>query len=63
MISLNNVLIQLSSAKQRVYTSITNGQYVLSQKVNKLLNDSIHTPNVTSLQENKTTASMKNPQT
>jgi len=41
----------------------TKGQYVLSQKVNKLLNDNIHRPNVTSLRENKTTASMKNPQT
>jgi len=28
----NNILIQLSSIKQQVYTSVTNGQYVLSQK-------------------------------
>ena len=55
--------IQLSSNKQRLYTSITNGQYVLSRKVNKRLNDNIHRPNFRSLRENKTTASMKNPQT
>jgi uncharacterized membrane protein len=29
----NNILIQLSSIKQQVYTSITNGQFVPSQKV------------------------------
>jgi hypothetical protein len=47
----------------RVCTSITNGQYLLSQKVNKLPNDNIHRLNVTSSRENKTMALMKNPQT
>ena len=32
-------------------------------KVNKPLNDNIHRPHVTSSRENKTTASMQNPQT
>ena len=35
----------------------------LSQKVNKLLNDNIRRPNVTSLRENKSKTSMKNQQT
>ena len=48
---LLNILIQLSSIKQVVYPSITNGWYVLSQKVNKLLNYNIHRPNFTSLWE------------
>ena len=34
--------------KHVVYTSITKGQYMLSQKVNKLPNDNIHRLNVTS---------------
>ena len=47
----------------QVYTLIINGQYVLSQKVNKLLHHNIQCPDVTSLLENKTTTSTKNPQT
>jgi hypothetical protein len=46
----------------RVHTSIISGQYLLSRKINKHLNDNIHRPNVTSLRENETTASKKNPQ-
>jgi hypothetical protein len=49
--------------KHVVYTSITNSQYVMSQKVNKLLNDNIHRTTVTSLRDNKITASMKYQQT